>query len=349
MLLEGTVPNSAGPTLPRYYAMMHIAMFDAVNSIEGGYSPYRTKVPAWRLASTGSGCRAGCARCFGRAVARRQGELRRGARQPSGNPQSRARAARLTGRHRSREENPRMARERRLGDSADVYTARGCPASGNRRRRLLPPATFVQAGDAKPFGLPTPYYYLPRRPPELNSQEYADAVNDIKAIGGATSAVRTGEQTQLARAWAASVTASNGRRSGTSHARYGRSQGLTSSNVAPVCARECDHARQRADRAGQQVCLQALASGDGDPARGRRHERRHHADPTWMPLLTTPPYPSYAGNMACIGAAYRARWRCSSAPTTLPFTVAGPASMAMRTSRVVPGLLAARRSAGREP
>ena len=27
-----------------------------------------------------------------------------------------------------------------------------------------------------------------------------------------------------------------------------------------------------------------------------------HADPTWMPLLTTPPYPSYAGNMACIGA-----------------------------------------------
>ena len=26
------------------------------------------------------------------------------------------------------------------------------------------------------------------------------------------------------------------------------------------------------------------------------------ADPTWMPLLPTPPYPSYAGNMACIGA-----------------------------------------------
>ncbi len=25
-------------------------------------------------------------------------------------------------------------------------------------------------------------------------------------------------------------------------------------------------------------------------------------DQTWMPLLPTPPYPSYAGNMACIGA-----------------------------------------------
>jgi len=26
------------------------------------------------------------------------------------------------------------------------------------------------------------------------------------------------------------------------------------------------------------------------------------ADPTWLPLLTTPPYPSYAGNLATIGA-----------------------------------------------
>jgi hypothetical protein len=25
-------------------------------------------------------------------------------------------------------------------------------------------------------------------------------------------------------------------------------------------------------------------------------------DPTWLPLITTPPYPSYAGNLATIGA-----------------------------------------------
>lgn len=25
-------------------------------------------------------------------------------------------------------------------------------------------------------------------------------------------------------------------------------------------------------------------------------------DPTWLPLLVTPPYPSYSGNMACMGA-----------------------------------------------
>jgi hypothetical protein len=26
------------------------------------------------------------------------------------------------------------------------------------------------------------------------------------------------------------------------------------------------------------------------------------SDPSWLPLLTTPPYPSYAGNMSCVGA-----------------------------------------------
>jgi len=50
-LAEGVIPTSAGPTLPRTYAMMHIAMFDAVNSIEGNYTPYRVSVPAYRFAS----------------------------------------------------------------------------------------------------------------------------------------------------------------------------------------------------------------------------------------------------------------------------------------------------------
>src|SRR6187455_1757615 len=52
VLAEGTIPAAAGPSLPRSYAMMHIAMFDAVNSIEGGYTAYRVRVPATRFASS---------------------------------------------------------------------------------------------------------------------------------------------------------------------------------------------------------------------------------------------------------------------------------------------------------
>src|SRR5689334_20169142 len=50
-IAESVIPASAGVTLPRSYAMMHIAMFDAVNSIEGEYSAYRTRVFASRVAS----------------------------------------------------------------------------------------------------------------------------------------------------------------------------------------------------------------------------------------------------------------------------------------------------------
>ena len=50
-IAEGAIPASAGVTLPRTYAMMHIAMFDAVNSIEGGYTAFHVRVPAWYGAS----------------------------------------------------------------------------------------------------------------------------------------------------------------------------------------------------------------------------------------------------------------------------------------------------------
>jgi hypothetical protein len=162
----------------------------------------------------------------------------------------------------------------------------------------------VQAGDAKPFGLPTPYYYLPRRPPELNSQEYADALNDIKAIGGATSTVRTAEQTQLARAWAAvnyrqqwSAIWNNVTRD------TARSQGLNLIETARLFAlvNATMHDSVQTAQASKFVYklwrpVTAIQRAGEDMNDGTT------AEPTWMPLLTTPPYPSYAGNMACIGA-----------------------------------------------
>ena len=39
-LAEGVIPASAGPSLPRTYAMMHIAMFDAVAAIAGTHATY---------------------------------------------------------------------------------------------------------------------------------------------------------------------------------------------------------------------------------------------------------------------------------------------------------------------
>ena len=43
-LLQTTIPANASLAAPRIYAMMHIAMFDAANSVRGEYSSYRVRL-----------------------------------------------------------------------------------------------------------------------------------------------------------------------------------------------------------------------------------------------------------------------------------------------------------------
>jgi hypothetical protein len=304
VLAEGTIPASAGPTLPRPYAMMHIAMFDAVNSIEGGYTAYRVRVPASRLASSEAAAAQAAhdvlitlfpanAVTFDQALAKRLATL-----QPV-----RAQLGAQVGR-----EVAKKILEWRATDgwaTPQSYSPPALPGLWQPTPPNFPAAAFVQAGDAQPFALPTPYYYLPRRPPALNSQEYADAVNEIKAIGGATSTVRTAEQTLSARLWASVGYKENWAGVWNGVARtmtYTRTFSLIESarmfallNVSMMDGVHVAQASKYVYQVWRPVTAIQRAGEDMNPATD--------ADPTWMPLLTTPPYPSYAGNMACIGAA----------------------------------------------
>src|SRR5688572_20854644 len=42
-ILQDTLPGPQNVLTPRYFAMMHIAMFDAINAIEGEFNPYRVR------------------------------------------------------------------------------------------------------------------------------------------------------------------------------------------------------------------------------------------------------------------------------------------------------------------
>jgi hypothetical protein len=303
LLAEGVVPGSAGPTQPRTYAMMHIAMFDAVNSIEGGYSSYRVRVHAPRFASS-------------EAAAAQAAHDVLVALWPANTPQfDTALSARLAGIHPVRAQlGAQVGRdvakkviEWRATDgwaTPQSYTPPALPGLWQPTPPAFAAATFVQAGDAAPFALPTPYYYLPRRPPELDSKEYADAVNEIKAIGGATSTVRTAEQTLQARLWASvgykeqwsaiwnQVTRFMALRNNLSLIESARLFALV--NVSMQDGVQTAQASKFVFQLWRPVHAIQRAAEDMNPATD--------PDPTWMPLLTTPPYPSYAGNMACIGA-----------------------------------------------
>ena len=302
-LAEATIPASAGPTLPRPYAMMHIAMFDAVNSIEGGYTAYRVRLPAPRLASSEAAAAQAAhdvmSSLYPANAAKFDAAL--GARLATIHP-LRAQLGAQVGK-----EVARKILEWRATDgwaTPQTFTPPALPGIWQPTPPNFPAAAFVQAGDAKPFALPTPYYYLPRRPPALNSQEYADALNEIKAIGGATSTVRTEEQTLSARLWASVGYKENWGGVWNGVARtlsMSRKLSLIEStrmfallNVSMMDGLQTAQASKFVYQTWRPVHAIQRAGEDLNPATD--------ADPSWMPLLTTPPYPTYAGNMACIGA-----------------------------------------------
>jgi hypothetical protein len=67
------------------------------------------------------------------------------------------------------------------------------------------PASFQQIGTMTPFAMTHPAQFRPEPPPALTSPEYAADVNEVKAVGRATGAVRTPEQTDIARLWQATA------------------------------------------------------------------------------------------------------------------------------------------------
>jgi hypothetical protein len=52
-------------------------------------------------------------------------------------------------------------------------------------------------------------------------------------------------------------------------------------------------------------------------------------DPTWTPLLATPPYPSYAGNAACLSAAAARALQLTLGRDDVPFSITWPRTMGL--------------------
>ena len=74
--------------------------------------------------------------------------------------------------------------------------------------RLTPPFALPQTpwvGNIRPFVLQSLDQFLPDPPPSLQSREWVDAFNQIKAYGALTGSVRTDEQTAIAKFWSANV------------------------------------------------------------------------------------------------------------------------------------------------
>ena len=172
--LLANVPASVALFTFRQHAMMHIAMFDAVNSIQPRYHPYHVRVPA----SSGASAEAAAAQAahdvlvhllpaaaatFETLLNNRLATI----------PPGRAWQGVAVGK--------KVAQSIIEWRTADGFEAPNIPYLPPALPGLWQPtaagqvAGFVQFQNTEPFGLLTPTQYLPSVPPQLDSLAYAEA------------------------------------------------------------------------------------------------------------------------------------------------------------------------------
>jgi len=167
--------------------------------------------------------------------------------------------------------------------------------------RPTPPG-FLQVGawfaTLKPFVIAPGPYRTPG-PPALTSAAYARDLNEVKALGSATSTTRTPDQTDAAIWWddPRLVEWSIKRQLATTH-RLGTLQTARMFAMVDVAAADtmiaCYQEKKRWSF-WRPVTAIPLADTDGNPATG--------ADPAWTPLRTTAPSPEYPSGHACFTGA----------------------------------------------
>ena len=145
---------------------------------------------------------------------------------------------------------------------------------------------------------------LPSPPPSLTSARYAADVNEVKLLGKSDSVARTAEQTTVARLWSGVGTSTGFFSVWNNVARdvvLARRLSLVEAARMFVLVNVSIHDALQTTQASKFVYgvwrpVTAIRAADTDL------NLDTDPDSTWLPLITTPPYPSYAGNLATIGA-----------------------------------------------
>jgi hypothetical protein len=181
----------------RELAIVHVAMFEAVNSIERRYRPYLPAEPARGPASSEAAAAAAAAAVLVGL-------------HPDKEPEIRTALASGLAKIADGEEK---ANGILLGDQvgARILQARandGASAPDAYRPRTTPGvyvATTTMVGSAwpsmTPFALTAPSQFRPPPPVSLLSKEWADDFNEVKSVGARNSSARSPEATECARFW----------------------------------------------------------------------------------------------------------------------------------------------------
>lgn len=297
--------NTPPPAAARQLALLHVAIFDTLNGLGGNFASYRphTNAPvgaspeAALAAAANRVLRYGWPQFTTKFDAELQSHL-------LALPDDAARAAGLNW---GRQVAQDILTER-LFDGAS-YGVDYRSSAGAGRWQSTPPlfasALLPQWAKVKPFTLTAPDQFRPPPPPQLGSAEWARQFNQVKSLGSTNSTARKRDQTEIAWFWADGVGTQSppGRWNEVAQqlVRARRMSALDSArtfallNLALADAGiACWDAKFAYDW-WRPITAMRAADTDGNPAT--------ETDPSWTPLIVTPPFPEHTSGHATFSAA----------------------------------------------
>jgi len=292
-------PGSATPGgTGVYVAYMQLAVYNAVNAIDGRFEPYKYSLTAPAGASADAATIEAAYRTLLYLLPDRATFLQAHynsslAAIPNGLDKANGQIVGLAS------ANALIALRAGDGRGANVpYSFPSSPVPGVWI--LTPGATAPQTpwlGQMRPFTFDDPAQFLPEPPPDLLSSTFTDDYNQVKALGALNSTVRTPEQTQIALFWTEHTTAQYGRLL----RRTATELNLSLADTARLFAiAYTAHADSLIGCYNAKYIFSfwrpvtAIRNGgiDGNPDTV--------ADPNWSPLMTTPPHPEYPSAHSCL-------------------------------------------------
>lgn len=297
--------NTSPPEAARNLAIVHLAMFDAANSLGGAFVPYRGQVgaPAGALAEAALAAAANrtLRSLWPQFAATFDAEsLAHLSALPAG-------ASRTDGVAWGRQVADAILRERDFDGSQAGIDYR--PGIDRGRWRPTPPlfasALLPQWPGVTPFALAAANQFRPPGPPGLGTEDWARDFEQTKTFGAATHSARTPEQTAIAWFWADGA----GTQTPPGHWNEVAAQLAMAHDLALVEAARLFALLNLALADAGIACWDAKyayewwrpvtaireAEADDNPATV--------ADPGWTPLIATPPFPEYVSGHSTFSAA----------------------------------------------
>jgi PAP2 superfamily len=190
-------PRMVPPVAYRAMAIVHIAMFDAVNSIEPRYRPYYAQLPVTGDTSQDAAAAAAAGAVLTKLLPDVASDIQAALKSYlSAIPESDAKANGI-----------------KLGDgvAAKMLEARVNDGSStaDAYRPVTTPGVYIptaltvapQWPDLTPFAMTSPSQFRPKPPIALESDQWAKDYNEIKELGAKNSSKRSARQTEDARFW----------------------------------------------------------------------------------------------------------------------------------------------------